>query len=183
MEVCLAVRQLEAIHSAVSVLNNNRSVALQWISTVQELPEWLHPDTIVVQCCSVNCDPLLLLQASLCCWLWPFTPEWRSTTTANAMAAGASPGHTSWAGWLWCWHSSQVRIFTQMDRLGKQIALHLTVVSSLSLSLSVSREGIFYMCAYRMHECPRNSNSRWLAIEVNTCSHISTGQRIVFQRN
>lgn len=44
-------------------------------------------------------------------------------------------------------------------------------------------EGIFYMCAYRMHECPRNSNSRWPAIEVVACSHMSTGQRIAFQRS
>lgn len=31
--------------------------------------------------------------------------------------------------------------------------------------------GIFYMCAYRMHECPRNSNSRWPAEDFNTNVH------------
>lgn len=51
-------------------------------------------------------------QASSCCWPWPSTRGWRSTTTGNAMAAGDSPGPTLWAGWQWCSPFSQVQALT-----------------------------------------------------------------------
>ena len=146
-----------------------------------EVTEWFYMNFSLNVWKGPDLKPCVFLpvQASLCCWPWLCTQEWLSTTTGNDTETGASPGRTSWAGCLWCLPSSQVEnpeyccIMLSVFIWGSCPVLPVREWQKCSFPCVWKRlydkrsnepppspAGIFYMCAYRMHECPRNSSSR-----------------------
>lgn len=164
------------------MLNNKHSVGCQWLSIVQELPKWLYPDTIVAQCCLVTCvtspPPGFFVLLAMAVY---------TGVTVNYYGKRYGSWRFSWS-YIMGWVAVVLTFFSGLCLCTGEHTCRCSRLSSHTCCFFVffsflPREGIFYMCAYRMHECPRNSNSRWLAIEVNACSHIRTGQRIIFQRD
>ncbi len=97
---------------------------------------------------------LCLLQRSLFCSLWPSTRGWRSTSWGNVLVTGVSHGPTFWAGLLCSWPSLQV------STCGCVLIWCPACLVDLMEHVCFVFAGIFYMCAYRMHECRRVAGSR-----------------------